>query len=216
MPYLFKRLSDRFNDLVDFSKINLEDRETIALKTDKKYSAMLRNFTEDNIADTLSIGYKYKFFKNKLNLPYLDKKEKEILYYSLVSADLEEDKSYIRYHLHGLENYFLDGIYSFRLRSLTDRWNKITEYIPLEFSVSSLDSFMNFVTEEGVNKVFLKKGKVYDENYNVLKKTLLCGEYSPVGEIILAKTESVYAFDTPEHDTMMFLKKYYSEKLFFC
>ena len=58
--------------------------------------------------------------------------------------------------------------------------------------------------------------KVYDEEYRPLRKSLLTGVESPIGEILLGGAERVYCFGEVERDIRLFLEKYYGEKAVFC
>jgi hypothetical protein len=96
------------------------------------------------------------------------------------------------------------------------RWEEIVDYIPADMGESSMEGFLEFLIEDGEGKLFLKNGKVYDEEYRPLNKSLLTGVESPIGEILLGGAERVYCFGEVDGETEAFLKKYYREKAVFC
>ncbi len=79
-----------------------------------------------------------------------------------------------------------------------------------------MEGFISFLAEDGEGKIFLKNGKVYDEEYRRLSRSLLTGVESPVGEILLSGAGQVYCFGEVEEETKAFLKKYYGENAIFC
>jgi hypothetical protein len=142
--------------------------------------------------------------------------EKRLLLTALVSADYKEDKTHIMKRISGFENYCLEGLYHFRLQDLKKRWQGIAEYIPIDMSRESLDSFLEFLVEDGQGKLFVKGGKAYGEDYRVLSRSLLTGVESTLGEIVLSGAERVYCFGETDEASKRFLQKYYGEKAVFC
>jgi hypothetical protein len=133
-----------------------------------------------------------------------------------VAADYKEDRTFIVRRIRGFERYCIDGLFNFRLRDMQKRWEEIVDYIPTDMGESSMDGFLEFLIEDGEGKLFLKNGKVYDEEYRPLNRSLLTGVESPVGEILLGGAERVYCFGEVDEETQAFLKKYYREKAVFC
>ena len=215
--YLFGRVRDRFSFLP--ATINMErkgDFTQIAVKTERAYCPYVRRFVEENVADVIAVGYKYAFFEKRLCLPLLNASEKRLLITALVAADYKEDRSYVARRLCGFENYSLDGVFHFRLQELKKRWAGVLEYVPADMGAASLENFLEFLTEDGENKLFLKDGKVYDEEYRQLSKSVLTGSASAVGEILLGNAGQVYCFGETDKETIGFLKKYYGGKVVFC
>lgn len=217
MSYLFGKVRERFAFLpsvCDMAKKG--DCTEIAFKTERAYCPYVRKYAEENIADVLAIGYKYDFFEKRLALPLLSPLKKRVLLTALVAADYREDRAHIVKRIRGFERYCLDGLFHFRLRDLVKRWEEIVDYIPLEMGEGSMDGFIEFLAEDGEGKIFLKDGKVYDEEYRPLTRSLLTGVASPIGEILLGGAERVYCFGEVDGDTASFLRKYYGEKAIFC
>ena len=188
----------------------------MAFRTEREYCPFVRKFAEEHIADVLAVGYKYDFFEKRLALPLLTKLQKRLLITALVAADYKEDRGYIARRIRGFEKYCLDGMFHFRLGNLKKRWEEVIEYIPTDMGEASMEGFLEFLAEDGEGKLFLKNGKVYDEEYRPLSKSVLTGVESPIGEIVLGGAERIYCFGETDADTKAFLRKYYGEKAVFC
>ena len=217
MSYLYAKVRERFSFLPAVCELERRGESSeIAFKTEREYCPYVRRFTEENIADVIAVGYKYAFFEKRLTLPLLNKRQKRLLFTALVAADYKEDKAHALRRVCGFEKYSLDGVYHFRLQRLKQRWEEIADYIPTDMSENSLDGFLEFLTEEGEGKLFVKGGKVYDEEYRLLSRSTLTGEESAVGEILLGGAERVYCFGETDGETAAFLRKYYGGKATFC
>lgn len=217
MSYVYGRVKERFSFLpAEFFMRNDGEQSCIALKSEHAYCPYIRRFTEENLADVIAVGYKYAYFDKRLHLPLLSPDKRRILITALVGADLREDKAYALRRFRGSEQYSLDGVYHFRLRELIRRWQEIADYVPVDMGEPSLNGFLEYLSEDGRGKVFVKNGKVYDEEYRLLNKSVLTGQETVVGEIILSQAERVYCFGETEKGTTAFLKKYYGEKAVFC
>ena len=192
------------------------DRLEIAFKTERVYCPYVRNFTEEHVADVISIGYKYAYFDKRLSLPLLSREQRRMLLTALVAADYKEDRAYVLRRIRGCESYCLDGAFYFRLQELKKRWEEIIEYIPVNMGEVGMENFIGFLVEDGEGKVFLKNGKLYDEDYRCLSRSLLTGSAWMEGEVLLSGAEQVYCFGETGESVKSFLKKYYGEKVFFC
>ena len=217
MSYLFGKVRERFAFLPSVCDMQKKgDCTEIAFKTERAYCPYVRKYTEEHIADILAIGYKYAYFERRLALPLLSPLQKRMLLTALVAADYREDRAHIIKRIRGFERYCLDGLFYFRLRDLIKRWDEIIDYIPTEMGEGSMEGFIEFLAEDGEGKIFLKDGKVYDEEYRPLTRSLLTGVASPIGEILLGSAERVYCFGEADGETASFLRKYYGEKAIFC
>ncbi len=217
MSYLFGKVRERFSFLpsaCDLAKKG--DRLEIAFKTEREYCPYVRKYAEEHIADVLAVGYKYAYFEKRITLPLLSKLQRRLLLTALVAADYKEDRTYIVRRIRGFEKYCIDGLFHFRLRDMQKRWEEIVDYVPADMGESAMEGFLEFLVEDGEGKLFLKNGKVYDEEYRPLTKSLLTGVESPIGEILLGGAERVYCFGEVDGETQAFLKKYYREKAVFC
>ena len=217
MSYLYGKVRERFSFLPSSCELQREgDRTEIAFRTEPAYCPYVRRFTEENIADIISVGYKYAYFEKRLLLPLLSPERKRLLITALVAADYRDDRAYALRRLGGFESYSLDGVFHFRLRELQRRWENIAQYVPTDMGEASLDGFLEILTEDGEGKMFVKDGKVYDGEYRPLSKSLLTGKESAVGEILLGGAEKVYCFGETDKETAEFLRKYYGSKAVFC
>ncbi len=217
MSYLYGKVRERFSFLpAECDMVAKGDCREIAFKTDREYCPYVRKFTEEHIADVIAIGYKYAFFEKRLALPLLNKLQKRSLLTALVSADYKEDRGYILRRVRDVSQYCIDGLFHFRLQELKKRWEEIIAYIPTDMGQVGMEGFIGYLAEDGEGKIFVKNGKVYDEEYRKLSRSLLTGVASTVGEILLCGAEQVYCFGETEEETRSFLKKYYGEKAVFC
>ncbi|MBQ8322436.1 MAG: hypothetical protein IJX91_00555 [Clostridia bacterium] len=217
MSYLYGKVRERFSFLPSSCDLQKEgDHAEIAFRTERAYCPYVRKFAEENIADVIAVGYKYAYFDKKLLLPLLSPARKRLLLTALVAADYRDDRAYALRRLGGFESYSLDGVFHFRLRELKRRWENVAEYVPTDMGDASLDGFLEFLTEDGEGKLFLKDGKVYDEEYRPLSKSKLTGKESAIGEILLGGAERVYCFGETDRETAAFLRKYYGSKAIFC
>lgn len=217
MSYLYTKVRDRFSFLpATCDMVRRGECTEIAFKTEKEYTPYVRKFAEEHIADVISVGYKYDFFDKRLSLPMLSKQQKRLLLTAIVAADYREDRAFVARRIRGSARYCLDGVFHFRLRELKKRWEGIAEYVPANMGEAGMDDFLSFLAEDGEGKIFLKNGKVYDEEYRPLQKSLLTGVESPMGEILLGGAERVYCFGEVEKELRSFLQKYYGEKAVFC
>lgn len=217
MSYLRGKVQERFSFLPSSCDLCTDGEQMrLAFHIERAYCPYVRKFTEENIADVIAIGYKYAFFDKKLVLPLLDEKQRRLLITALVSADYKEDKAYARKRFVGYEQYSLDGVFHFRLQDLKRRWESIVEYVPTDMSAASLDGFLEFLTEDGEGKLYVKGNKVYDEEYRLLSRSVLTGKETTLGEIVLGGAERVYCFGETDRETVSFLRKYYGNKATFC
>lgn len=217
MSYLYGKVRERFSFLPSTCELERNgDRLEIAFRTEREYCPYVRKFAEQHIADVLSVGYKYAYFEKRLALPLLSPARKRALLTALVAADYKEDRMHVARRIRGSACYCLDGMFHFRLQELRKRWDGIVNYVPVDMSESSVDGFLEFLAEDGEGKIFLKNGRVYDEEYRPLTRSLLTGVENPIGEILISGAEKVYCFGDVDEDTTAFLKKYYAEKAVFC
>ena len=217
VDYLQNKVQERFSFLPSTCDMRSDGEGCLLeFQTETAYCPYVRKFAEDNIADVIAIGYKYAFFEKKLFLPLLSKEQKRLLFTALVAADYREDKSYALKRLKGFSSYSLDGVFHFRLQELSRRWQSVADYVSPDLGERELEGFLGFLTEDGIGKLYLKDGKVYDEDYRVLSRSKLTGEESTVGEILLGNAERVYCFGKTSEKTAAFLKKYYDGKAVFC
>ena len=213
MSYLYGKLRDRFDFLSATLDMHKEsDCTEISFRVEDAYRPYVRKFTEDVISDIMSVGYKYAFFERRVPVPLLNAGEKRLLLTAVVSADYKEDKAYIQRRLRGQKIYCLDGFYRFRLRDLQKRWESVLEYLPETITARGVEEFVGYLTEDAEGNAFVKEGKAYDSEYRVLSRSILTGEKSLTGEILLCGAGNVCCFGGTDEETRAFLQKYYGEK----
>lgn len=166
------------------------------------------------ISEIIGIGYKYEFLRGRLNV-CLSKRESKLLRSALIAADYEGDKTYIRRKLERSEEYAIDGIYSFRLAPLREKWERIVSYVPDGFSSSDLNKFCEFLVGESQNKIYLKGNTVFGENFVPLRRSRLTGEEDTETEIVLSDAGFVYCLGEVDGAVEDFLQKYYAERAIF-
>ncbi len=217
ISYLYKKVQQRFSFLPAEIRLEREGEcAQIDLKIERAYCPYVRRFAEENIADVIAVGYKYAFFDKRLPLPLLDENERRLFLTALVAADYKEDKAYIARRLKGMENYALDGVFHFRLSTLKERWEGVLEYVNANTGISSVENFLEFLVEDGDEKLFVQEEKTYDKEYRLLTRSILTGKRSIVGEIILGGGGQIYCFGETDAETQAFLKKYYQGRVVFC
>ena len=217
MVYLYHKLKDRFSFLTqDIEMVQKDCCATVFCKAQQGYCPYLRKFATEHIADIIAIGYKYDFLNKRLKLPLLNVKERHILLTGLVSADYKEDKRYILRQISGMRDFSLDGIYYFKLQGLIERWVGVVDFVPVDMGVASLNGFLEFLTQDGQGQLFIKSGKVYDEEYRLLTKSKLRGDIDVLGEVLLYNAQKVYCLGETDKDVVRFLKAYYHDKVAFC
>lgn len=183
----------------------------------EKYSDLLRSEIENKVADVLAIRHKYSFLKRRFHPAGLSDYQAEILYTAIISADIEDDKRYILRRVRGLENYFIDGVYNFKLKALKNKWKEILAYIPLFFTQNQLFEFVAYLVGEKKGKrVIVKDGNVFDLNYNLLKKSALLGRGEDVvKEVLLSASGNVQVFSGLTAEQEKYLKGFFGGRIAF-
>ena len=96
MSYLYGKVTDKFSFLPTDSGLETDgDRTTLVFCSERKYCPYIRNYTEENIADVIAVGYKYQYFSKNLFLPLLSAAEKDILQ---ADYDLQADVLKVGHH----------------------------------------------------------------------------------------------------------------------
>ena len=194
----------------------------IALKVcaGDRYGPYLRKFTEEKVAEVISVGYKYDVFSRALHTAGLGAGEREILLAALISADFADDRRYIFSRLRGMKTYTVDGFYLFRLGALKRKWEEVTACVPAVFTGEKLAAFMGYLLrEETGEKVFVRGSELYDGRYRKLRRATLIeegvSEMNAVREIILSGAGEVECVGAPTPCQENFLRRYFAGKVSF-
>lgn len=174
----------------------------------------VREAVRDKVAEIIGIGYKYEYLNARLRVA-LSRREKKLLCAALIAADYEGDRSYIRRKAEEKEELCIDGVWTFRLPPLREKWQRIVEYVPEGFTSSDLKKFCEFLVGESSNKVYVKGATVFGENFAPLRRSRLMGEEDTETEIMLSDAGYVYCLGEVEDSVGDFLQKFYAERAIF-
>ena len=201
----------------DISSFNRVERVGLVISCPENYFDLFKSEIEDKIADVIAVKYKYSFLKSKMYVAGLSEYESEILYTTVISADLEDDKRYIVRKLKAFDKYVIDGIFNFRLQPLKSKWKEVASYIPFFFSSRQLCDFISYVLGEKRGKKVLIDGKsVYDLNFNRLKRSVLLS-HTPdvVKEALLSPCAYVEVVNSVSTEEEKQLKKFFGQRVSF-
>ncbi|MBR3864373.1 MAG: hypothetical protein IKJ19_04605 [Clostridia bacterium] len=217
--YIKESLSNLiFNDVKDkFSTDNL--RVGLFLDVDEKSNTIAGEELIDKVSDVIAIGYKYNFFKSNLAMGGLNEIERELLITSLISADLKEDKRYIRSKFKQSSEMAIDGFFNFKLANLKRKWQEICGYIPDYFYKDELGDFIRYlVKERNGRKITIVGEKVFDRFGKLLNRHKLIGEnqgLKVIKEALLSSSAEVIIKKIPNEADMFYLKEYFADKILF-
>lgn len=195
-----------------------DKRCVLTIDCPREYEEIIRVEVLDKVAEVIAIKYKNDLFKKSVCIEGLSEVEKEILFASLIAADLEEDKKYSFERIKEYKEIAVDGIYNFRLKQLKKKWVDIVSYIPTCFMKEQLKDFISFLLENKKKRVYVDSGRVYDNHYRRLKRcSLLDGELAQITrEILLSNCGEIrLSGKLPEEDEF-YLKEFYNDKIIFC
>ena len=179
--------------------------------------AFIHTFCE-LLIESIAIGAKYAYLSARLPLDNLSKAERQIFLCALISADLSEEKKYIRSKLSFENCRALDGFFSFRLHALKQKWNKTLSYIPPDFSPLECERFLHYFISGNSGMVYVNDGLVYDSEYRICRRGQLVGEVllSPQTEILLSGAKDIRLLSPVSEHLRSFLQKYYGANALFC
>ena len=203
----------------DCSLVNkrVDKRAVLSMNCPEYYADIIKTELADKVAEIISIKYKYDYFKKSIYVNGLSSTEKEILFTSLIAADLEDDKKYAFEKVKKYSDIAIDGIYNFMLKPLKKKWLDITHCIPECFLNSQLKEFIYFLLENKKKRVYVDDGLVYDSHYRRLKRSsLLDGDgVKIIREILLSNCGEVELSGKLPKDDEFYLKEFYNDKIFF-
>lgn len=217
--YIRESLSDLFFKDGNIKVVADKTRVGLLLNVDDEYERIARDELFDKISDVIAVGYKYNFFRQTISLEKMQQEQQELLLSSIISADLEDDKRYIKNKLYNLNNECaIDGLYNFRLKRLVSKWREISEYIPNYFTEKELKDFIIYlIGEKRGKKVFVDGDCVYDRRYNRLKKVNLLpeGNLKVIKEILISGASEIELKGILPKVDELYLKEYFGDKIHF-
>lgn len=221
LAYVYSQLP-KYLSLCSAKSLLSENEQSAKLSfcVDESYSSYLRRIAEDKVAEAIVINYKYQMFKKNLKVTGLSEKDKNILICSIISADFEDDKAYVKSKISSFDNYSMDGIFNFRLKPLKNKWQEIINYIPGYFNEFELEEFMKYlIGEYSENKIYIKNSAVFDKNYLKLNRSNLIDENNNenhlIKDIILSSATQIECIGKLKEEEYAFLKKYYTNRVVF-
>jgi hypothetical protein len=198
-----------------------DKRVNVTYNVDEKFHDFLKLRLEDKIAEIIAISYKYYFFKNNIKTSGLNEEEFEFLLASLISADFEDDKRFIKNKLKRISIYTIDGFYNFRLNAIKNKWTEIASYIPSYFNSEQLKDFISFLINDNNKgkKVYIDGENVYDKYYNKLDRSSLLQNNFLKGklitELILSGCDQIELRSKINEYDEKYLKDFYNGRVVF-
>ncbi|MBQ9481980.1 MAG: hypothetical protein IJU84_07450 [Clostridia bacterium] len=204
----------------NFSTYTDGGRSVLEIETPLDYAEMIRTEVEDKIADIIAVNYKYSYFSSAIKPYGLTPDENGILLSALISADIDDDKQYIKRKIRSEGEYSVDGLFNFRLSAIKKKWEDVASYIPKTFDAEKLKDFIAFILEEKAGvRVFVENGKVFDRHFRRINRTSLTGrEYGDdrlVNEILLSACGEAELLSRVTEGEENYLKEYIGGKIIF-
>ncbi|MBR1983103.1 MAG: hypothetical protein IKA12_00250 [Clostridia bacterium] len=194
-----------------------DDRLEFIIECSDGYSDIIKSELIDKIAEIIAINYKYNYYKNQIKIAGLTPDEKEILYASLIAADLDADKKYCYNKCKEFDDIAIDGAYNFYLSPLKKKWEDVVSYMPTCFINSQLKDFITYLLENKKKKIYIDGEKVFDTHFRRLKRSdLLGGEnVKIIREVLLSNCGEIELSGTLPADDEKYLKEFYGDKITF-
>ena len=196
-----------------------KNRAGLEMSVEDEYEGIAREELFDKICDVITVGYKYNFFAQKIKLDGMKNQHKQLLLSSIIAADFEDDKRYVKHKLSFVDKSIaIDGVYEFRLKNLKSKWLEIVNYIPEYFSENELKSFIIYLIGEKRGKKVLVDGeKVYDKRFNRLKRVQLLpdGDLKIVKEVLISGADEIELKGKLPREDEIYLKEYFGDKICF-
>lgn len=218
LQYILGALGEQLSQTDGKAEITREgSRSVMRITVPDYYADIVKNSVYDCVSDVIAVNYKYEYFRKEINTYGLSAIEKELLYTSLISADLNEDKRYATAHLAGFDELAVDGMLNFRLKPLKTKWSGIVDCMPEFFQGNQLKDFITYLIEDKKKRVYVDGTHVYDSHYHRLERGNLMDKGMDEGhiirEILLSGCGEVEISgqlpSTDEH----YLKEYFGDKI---
>ena len=197
--------------------VSNNNRVKLSINCPDYYADIIKTEICDRVAEIITIKYKSDYFEKNLKVGGLSTNEKNILFASLIAADLEDDKRYTYEKLKNYTEIAIDGVYNFRLKLLKKKWEDVIDCIPPCFLTSQLKDFISYMIENKRKRIFIDNGRVYDNHYRRLNRCLLLGGQGLkiVREVLLSNCGEVNITGEIPKEDEFYLKEFYSDKISF-
>lgn len=221
IAYIYSGLSEILSGTARrFSTVNFGNRTGMEVLVDKSYSDVLKIEIEDKIADVICISYKYDFFNKNVHLCGLSAMERHVFICALLSADLLDDKAYVKSKISGCDDYSIDGIFNFRLTALKSKWQQLLAYVPKCYDATKVKDFINFTLDyHSGRRVFVENGKVFDSHFRRINRAFLLGggydEANLLCDILLSACSEAELLSPLPSAQENCLKEYLGSKIIF-
>ena len=205
--YLYTTLGEVVNQINSQILLkNGNNRIELTINVIEDYYELLKQEIEDKIADIIAVSYKYDYFTKKIKTASLSEFERELLITALISADINE--------------YSIDGIFNFRMKSLKEKWSEVAGYIPSNFVPKQVKDFIDYIIKDkNGKKVYYENGSVFDKRYNILRRRELLTkngqEQSTVIEILLSGAGEVELGSPLSDKEEKIIKEIYGDRVIF-
>lgn len=217
--YIRESLSQLFNKAGKIKIFADKFRAGLTVSVDEEFEKIAKEDLFDKICDVITIGYKYNFFDNHIKLNGMKKEHQQLLLASIISADFDDDKRYVKNKLNFVDkNVAIDGFYEFRLKNLRNKWREIANYIPEYFAESELKSFIVYlISEKSGKKIMIDGDKVYDRRLNRLKRAELLpdGDLKVIKEVLLSGASEIEIKGELPFEDEIYLREYFGDKICF-
>lgn len=219
--YMYSGLSEVLSGMSrNFSAYNDGSRSVLEIEADGSYGDMLRAEIEEKISDIIAVSYKYANFSEAVHPYGLTPVENEILLASLIAADIDDDKAYIKRKISCEGEYSVDGLFNFRLSALKKKWHDVVSYIPKTFDSEKLKDFISFILEEKKGRrVFVENGKVFDPHFRRMNRSFLTGrvygDEKLLIELLLSGCGEAELLSAVSEKEEEFLREYFGSKIIF-
>lgn len=216
--YLSTSLGELFTSVGKRVKIiRSNDRVKLIIDCENEYLDVIKFEVADKVAEVIVIKYKYEFLTKNMPICGLSEREKEILYVSLIAADLEEDKKYVFHKIKQYDNLSVDGVFNFYLKPLKNKWADVCNCMPNCFLNSQLKDFITFLLENKKKRVYVDDGMVFDSHFRRLKRCALIGkeDLMVTKEVLLSNCGEVELSGRISKDDEHYLREFYADKIIF-